>query len=114
MHELGLCDALLKMVVRIAEEDGEVSEIESVTVEIGELSGVVPRFMEECWTAVVDQTPYEHTKLVIEMKKGKLICESCGKLFPGTVETRRCPFCESPKLTPAEGRGMLLKEILCR
>ena len=39
MHELGICDALLKMVRDIA-RDEELEEIERITVEVGSLSGV--------------------------------------------------------------------------
>ena len=56
MHELGLCDALLKKVRQIAEES-ELEGINSITLEIGTLSGVIPRFMADCWEAVIDGTP---------------------------------------------------------
>ena len=55
MHELGICDALLKMVRNIAKEE-ELEEISRITVEIGTLSGVVPAFMADCWVAVTDGT----------------------------------------------------------
>ena len=44
MHELGICDALLKMVRNIAEEES-LEEITRITVEVGSLSGVVPAYM---------------------------------------------------------------------
>ena len=53
MHELGLCDALLKKVDQIAKES-ELEGVNSVTLDIGTLSGVIPRFMSDCWEAVID------------------------------------------------------------
>ena len=50
MHELGLCDALLKKVKQIA-EDNELEGVNSVSLDIGTLSGVVPNFMTDCWEA---------------------------------------------------------------
>ena len=46
MHELGICDALLKMVRNIAAEES-LEEITRITVEVGSLSGVVPAYMSE-------------------------------------------------------------------
>ncbi|MBR2807723.1 MAG: hydrogenase maturation nickel metallochaperone HypA, partial [Oscillospiraceae bacterium] len=46
MHELGICDALLKMVRGIA-KDEELEEISRITVEVGSLSGVVPAYMSD-------------------------------------------------------------------
>ena len=56
MHELGICDALRKMVSRIAAQEGADS-VTSITVEVGTLSGVVPRFLADGWEAVTDGTP---------------------------------------------------------
>ena len=55
MHELALCDALLKMVRDISREQA-LEGVRSITVRVGTLSGVVPRFLTDCWTAVTDGT----------------------------------------------------------
>ena len=46
MHELGICDALLKMVDGIARDEG-LACVRKVTVEVGSLSGVVPVSVEK-------------------------------------------------------------------
>ncbi len=43
MHELALCDAMLKMVRDISREQA-LEGVRSITVRVGTLSGVVPRF----------------------------------------------------------------------
>ena len=58
MHELGICDAMLKMVRGIAKEN-ELNSIQKITVEVGSLSGVVPSFLSDCWVAVTDGTELE-------------------------------------------------------
>ena len=50
MHELALCDAMLKMVRDISREQA-LEGVRSITVRVGTLSGVVPRFLTDCWTA---------------------------------------------------------------
>ena len=66
MHELGICDALLKMVRGIM-KDEELTEVEQITVEVGSLSGVVPKFLADCWVAVADGTELEKTAALPEV-----------------------------------------------
>ena len=111
MHELGICDALLKMVRNIAREE-ELEEISRITVEIGSLSGVVPAYMADCWEAVTDGTELQSVEFVIEELEGTAACMDCGEEFPADVNRLRCPNCGSSKLAPLTGRDLTLKEIL--
>ena len=111
MHELGLCDYILKTVDRVAKEEA-LTEVQSVTLEVGLLSGVVPRFMEDCWQAVVDGTPYENTALVIETINGIARCLDCGHEFSADLERLYCPKCVSRRITPVTGNDLTLKEIV--
>lgn len=110
MHELGLCDALLRMVRDISAKE-ELSHVEKITLEIGELSGVVPHYMTDCWVAVTDGTEYRDTRLEIETIPGMARCLDCGEEFRIDLDTMRCPKCRGDKLTPLTGRDMTLKEI---
>ena len=107
MHELGICDALRKMVSRIAAEEG-ADKVTSITVEVGTLSGVVP----DGWEAVTDGTPLEGTVMHIETVNGTAECLDCGAVFPADLSDLRCPECRGTKLTPLTGRELTLKEIL--
>ena len=111
MHELGICDALLKMVRDIA-RDEELEEIERITVEVGSLSGVVPAYMSDCWEAVTDGTELEGVPFVVEELEGTARCMDCGEEFPADVNRLRCPGCGGEKLMPLTGRDLTLKEIL--
>ena len=111
MHELGICDALLKMVRGVAKEQA-LQEIQRITVEVGSLSGVVPAYMADCWEAVTDGTELEGVEFVIEELEGTARCLDCGREFPADVEHLRCPSGGSEKLTPMTGRDLTLKEIL--
>ncbi len=68
MHELGICDALLKMVDGIARDEG-LACVRKVTVEVGSLSGVVPAYLADCWDAVTDGTPYQSTAFAVETRR---------------------------------------------
>ena len=111
MHELGICDALLKMVRSIAEEE-DLEEISRITVEVGSLSGVVPAYMSDCWEAVTDGTELQNVEFVVEELEGTARCMDCGEEFPADVNRLRCPHCGGERLTPLTGRDLTLKEIL--
>ncbi|MBQ5405983.1 MAG: hydrogenase maturation nickel metallochaperone HypA [Oscillospiraceae bacterium] len=111
MHELGICDALLKMVRGIM-KDEELTEIESITVEVGSLSGVMPSFLADCWVAVADGTELQETEFVIEELAGTASCMDCGAEFTADLNDLRCPKCRGNKLMPLTGRDLTLKEIL--
>ena len=111
MHELGICDALLKMVRNIAEEEA-LEEITRITVEVGSLSGVVPAYMSDCWVAVTDGTELQNVEFVVEELEGTARCMDCGEEFAADFSRLRCPQCGSEKLTPLTGRDLTLKEIL--
>ena len=111
MHELGICDALLKMVRNIAAEES-LEEIARITVEVGSLSGVVPAYMSDCWEAVTDGTELAEVEFVVEELEGTARCLDCGEEFPADLSRLRCPSCGGEKLTPLTGRDLTLKEIL--
>ena len=111
MHELGICDALLKMVRNIAAEES-LEEITRITVEVGSLSGVVPAYMSDCWEAVTDGTELAEVEFVVEELEGTARCLDCGEEFPADLNRLRCPSCGGEKLTPLTGRDLTLKEIL--
>ena len=110
MHELGLCDALLKKVRQLA-DDNELEGVNSVSLEIGGLSGVVPEYMADCWEAVIDGTAFSETKLFITTVPGMAQCMDCGETFEANLEKLVCPVCSGLRLTPVSGRDMTITEI---
>ena len=111
MHELGICDALLKMLRNVAEEE-QLQNVQSITVEVGTLSGVVPRFLSDCWQAVIDGTEFKAVDMIVETVEGEAQCIECGERFVADLERLRCPNCGGNKLTPVSGTDLTLKEIL--
>ena len=110
MHELGLCDALLRMVKKIVAEE-ELEHVSKITLEVGDLSGVLPHYMLDCWQAVIDGTDYADTELVCETVPGTARCLDCEVEFRADVNNLRCPFCNGNKLMPLTGTDMTIREI---
>ena len=54
MHELGVVFHIIKGVEKVAEEN-DLTEIASVTVELGQVSTVIPRYLTDCWRWAADK-----------------------------------------------------------
>ena len=48
MHELGIAFHIIKDIDKIAEEN-HVKQVKSVTLELGEVSGVIPEYLVDVW-----------------------------------------------------------------
>lgn len=110
MHELGIADAICKTVTRIAGENG-VEQLHSVTVEVGDLSGVVSRFLLDCWEAVTADTELTGVRLLLHAVPATARCEECGSVFVVDTASLRCPDCGGDKLTPLSGQDLTIAEI---
>lgn len=111
MHELGVVIEVVKTVEEFAKEN-EVSAIDTVTLQIGELSAMIPRFIEECWPCAVDGTSLEQTKLSIEIIRAHARCSACGKVYPLLEHKDSCPGCGGLRKEILNGREFMIKEIL--
>jgi hydrogenase nickel incorporation protein HypA/HybF len=110
MHELGIMYHIVDQVLKVVEAN-QLSEVEAIVLQVGELSSVVPRYLHACFPASVDGTMLENTKLEIEILTANGICQSCGKVYPIGEHGRVCPECRSEEIEIISGREFYLKEI---
>ena len=67
MHELGIVFHVIKSVEEIAQEN-ELTKVSTVTLSIGEVSGIVPSYLTDCWRWAADRTEVlSGSELNIEM-----------------------------------------------
>ncbi len=111
MHELGIMINVVQTVENFAKEN-EIAEIDTLVLQIGELSSIIPRFAEACYPAAVDGTMLEDTKLEIEILPGNCICDNCKKVFNLIKANGQCPNCDSKNWELLSGREFLIKEIV--
>jgi hydrogenase nickel incorporation protein HypA/HybF len=111
MHELGVVIEIVKTVENFAKENG-VSKIDKLVLQIGELSSMIPKYIEACYPAAVDATIMEQTKLEIEILPGNGICKQCNNVFNFIQEKGKCPKCESKNIELISGREFMIKEIV--
>lgn len=110
MHELGIVMEIVRVVNELAQEQS-ITAVDAIVLQIGELSPVVPRYIEECYPAAVDGTFMENTKLEIEIMPGNGICKDCETVFNVLKSNGICPRCGSKNFEILSGRDFNIKEI---
>lgn len=111
MHELGVVIEVVKVVENFARKN-QLTKIDMVVLQIGELSSMVPRYIEECYPAAVYGTILEDTKLKIEILPGNVICKHCSKVYNLIQNSKGCPNCKNKSWELLCGKEFLIKEIV--
>lgn len=111
MHELGIIVHVAKSLEDIAKQN-QLEKIGSVTLEIGEVSGVVPEYLTDCWEYYRKKTPLiEDAEMKIEMLSAVTVCEKCQNTYETVKYGRQCPYCESWDTSLVTGNECSIKEI---
>jgi hydrogenase nickel incorporation protein HypA/HybF len=111
MHELGVVFYVIKDVKSVAEEN-HVKRISTVTVELGEVSAVIPEYLEDCWNWARKKEPVmEDAELKIERLDAVSYCEDCGREYPTVEFAKICPYCGSEHTFLLRGNEFNIKEI---
>lgn len=111
MHELGIMINVVSSIEKIAAENG-VTKIETLVLQVGELSPVVPHYLEAVYPAAVDGTLLQETKLEIEVVPGSALCKHCGTAFNLLANKKLCPDCGHSDWQLISGTEFLIKEIV--
>lgn len=112
MHELGVVFHVIKTVEEIAAEH-HAAEIQSVTLELGEVSTVIPSYLESCWKwAVKNRTEImKEAALIIETIPALTYCEDCKQTYGTVAYGKICPHCGSERTYLIQGNEFKIKEI---
>lgn len=110
MHELGIVYEVIKVVDNFVKEN-DLTTVEKIVLEVGQLSQAVPRFLEECYPAAVSETPYEATKLEIEVMPAMGQCKDCDDVYNVVEHRRVCPGCGAKDYDLISGQEFNIKEI---
>ena len=111
MHELGIVYEVIKIVDGFAKEN-ELTKVDKIVLEVGQLSQAIPRFLEECYPAAVSETAYEDTKLEIIVLPANGKCGACGEVY-NIIEYRKiCPKCYGEDYALISGQEFNIKEVV--
>ncbi|ORT52860.1 hydrogenase nickel incorporation protein HypA [Vibrio sp. qd031] len=111
MHELGVVIEVVNTVQRFAKKH-QVTHVDTIVLQIGELSSMIPKYVETCYPAAVDGTSLEKTKLEIEIIAAIGLCHHCGESFEILKHRSTCPSCEQNKWGLLSGKEFMVKEII--
>lgn len=111
MHELGAVIEVVKTVENFARKN-KLTKIDTVVLQIGELSSMVPKYIEACYPVAIDGTMLEATKLKVEILPGNVICKNCNKVYNLIQNSKECPYCKNKSWELLCGKEFLIKEIV--
>ena len=111
MHEIGLLRQLVRTVTDFAAENG-VSDIREVVVDCGELSLVIPEYLEELFPVAAKNSILQNAKLQINVIPGLAECEDCDEIFNVIEHKGYCPVCGSFSKTVLSGKDFTVREIV--
>lgn len=112
MHELGVVFHVIKSVNKIAADNG-VAHVAAVTIELGEVSTVIPDYLQDCWKwAVGKETLLKNAELVVERIPAETFCEDCKQIYPTVQYGKICPNCGSEHTYLVRGNEFILKNIV--
>lgn len=111
MHELGIVYEVIKVVDGFVKEN-QITKVDKIVLEIGQLSQAIPRFIEECYPAAVDETDYAETELEIESIPAMGQCKSCGEQYNIVDHRKICPQCGGDQFNLISGQEFNIKEIV--
>ena len=88
MHELGIVLHVIDQVEELAKENN-VSKVTRLTLEVGEVSSIVPSYFSDC---------FEY-------------CKDCKKTYKTTEYAKKCPHCGSDNTYLVTGNELRIKDI---
>jgi len=110
MHEMSIVESFVDIAKEYAEKNN-AQKVLKVVLQIGELTGVVPRYLEMFYTAVVEGTILEGSELVVEVIEGSVFCTGCGTTYNPAKTEMKCPSCGGEMCDVIEGNKMYVAEI---
>ena len=111
MHELGTVVYIIDTVDKLAVEN-HLTKIGSVTLEVGEVSGIIPEYIVDCWNWARKDTKYlKEAELKVENIEAVTFCEDCKQTYPTVKYAKICPYCQSENTYLVTGNEYVIKEI---
>lgn len=111
MHELGLVMHFIDMVEATAKAN-DVQKVVGVTLEVGEVSTIIPEYFRDCYKWAIKKTQYmQDCELDMVIIEGKSYCQDCKETFRTTAYGKTCPHCGSLNTYLVTGNQLTVKDI---
>lgn len=111
MHEVSLMQNTLDIAIANARKNG-ANKIERLTINIGELSGVIPEALEFAFEVLIQGTIAEDAQLEIKTVGVVCYCPKCDRTFTPKNYIYQCPECQQVSTHILTGRELKLTSII--
>ena len=111
MHELGTIYYVMKTVENLAAEN-RLTKVGSITLEVGEVSGIVPKYLTDFWLYAREKSElFKETELKIETLHAVTYCQACRQTYDTIPQGKTCPYWGSGNTFLVTGNEYNIKEI---
>ncbi len=110
MHELSVCQGLIREVERVAAAH-DACEVVALSVAIGPLSGVEPELLARAFEIARAGTIAERAMLQVETMPVVVECRVCGAESLVSAQALICGTCGSFEVDLKSGDELLLKRV---
>ena len=110
MHELSVCQGLLKQVTNIAQQH-RASSVKQITLHIGPLSGVEPQLLLQAFPLASAGSVAQDAALVVESLPIRVHCNSCHKDSDALINRLVCGHCGDYHTRVISGDELLLANL---
>ncbi|MFH1853263.1 MAG: hydrogenase maturation nickel metallochaperone HypA [Candidatus Neomarinimicrobiota bacterium] len=110
MHEMSIAMNVVEIATSQALQN-EARRINSITLDIGSLAGVMIEALEFCFASVGKGTMAEGAELRINEIAAWGCCRDCGEEFRTETYLTACPACGAFRIDIIRGRELKIKTI---
>ena len=110
MHELTIVQKFVDTTNSMAEQRG-IRKVERVTLDVGALTGVIPKYVRMYYDEVCEDTRLEGSELVINFLEAEAFCRGCGHIYDPKKTNDRCPECNDTDKEILQGKELRVRDI---
>ena len=111
MHELGIVVNVLEQADEVAERC-KAEKILRVTMEVGEVSSIVPDLFTDAFNWARKRTRFaQEAELEMIIIEGRTYCTNCGETYKTTEFGKKCPHCGSYETYLLTGDQVIIKDM---
>lgn len=111
MHEVSIMENTLEIAIAQARQN-EAAKIDRLTLNIGELSGIIPEALEFAFEVLIRDTIAEKAVLEINTVPVVCYCRNCDRNFQPQDYIYECPQCQKISSDILTGREMELVSLV--
>lgn len=110
MHEMSICQNLIKQVTRIANEH-RPAKVKKIHLQVGPLSGVEAELLKTVFPIARLDTLAADAELIVHAQPIRVKCRKCENQNDANLNDLSCAFCGNWQTELVSGDELLLERI---